>query len=128
MSGKETKSSKTLTLKRQLSAVNRELARVQELQWTYSKRLLKFGIATWIFGLSTFLFSTVILNVGALGTTYNFWIPLMIGALAVPILITVAMIRKFSSKMRYLERLRHALLSEYEKAMLRKVEKMITEK
>ncbi|HDI12814.1 MAG TPA: hypothetical protein ENF64_01715 [Hadesarchaea archaeon] len=128
MPRKKTRSSKTLTLKQQLRTVNRELARVQKLQWTYSKRLLKFGIATWIFGLSTFLSSIIIMDAKALSATYNLWVPIMIATHAVPLLITAVMIRKFSSKIRYLERLRHALLSEYEKVMLKKVEKMITER
>jgi len=73
-------------------------------------------------------FSAIItMDARALGITYNVWIPLMIIALAFPVIITAAMIRKFSSKIKYLERVRRGLLSEYEKAILKRMEKIITE-
>lgn len=89
--------------------------------------MLKFGLAAWIFGLATFFFAIVVINLQALMTTYNVWVPLLTIALAAPVAITVIMIRKFARKIRYLERLRRGLLTEYEEAILKRVKKMIRE-
>lgn len=119
---------KSLGLKKQLQTTDRELSRLHQIQWLYSKRMLKFGMASWIFGLATFFFAVILMDAQLLTATFNVWVPLLIIALAVPVMITVVMIRKFARKIRYLERLRHGLLTEYERALLKKVEKMITEK
>ncbi len=127
MPKKKTASSKALGLKQQLQAAGRELTRLQGLQWVYSKRMLKFGMAAWIFGLFTFFSAILLMDARLLTTTYNLWVPLLIIAFAIPVLITVVMIRKFVRKIKYLERLRQGLLTEYERALLKRVEKMITE-
>ncbi len=89
--------------------------------------MLKLGMVAWILGLATFFFAIIVINAQLLTQTFNIWIPLLIIALAAPVIITVIMIRKFVRKIRYLERLRHGLLTEYERAILKRVEKMITE-
>lgn len=127
MPKKKITSSKSLELKRQLQAAGRELSHLQGLQWVYSKRMLKFGMAAWIFGLFTFFSAIFLMDARLLTTTYNLWVPLLIIALAIPVMITVVMIRKFARKIKYLERLRQGLLTEYERALLKRVEKMITE-
>lgn len=118
---------KVMDLKRQLQAADRELHRLHELQWVYSKRMLKFGMACWVLGLSMFLLAIIIMDAKALSTTYNVWIPLLVIALAVPMMITATMIRKFTIKIKYLERLRQGLITKYEGAILKRVEKMVTE-
>lgn len=50
-------------IKRELKEVTQEIDNLQELQWTYSKQMLKFGFAAWIFGLSTFI-TTVLISRG----------------------------------------------------------------
>lgn len=118
---------KTAEIKRQLRATDRELVHLHELQWVYSKRMLKFGMLSWIFGLAMFFTSVLLIDSRLLGLSYNVWIPLLIIALAVPAIITVVMIQKFATKIKYLERLRRDLLGKYEKAILKRVDKMITE-
>ena len=46
-----------LRKKRELETLQHELNRLIEIQWTYAKRMLKFGVAAWVFGLSLFFFS-----------------------------------------------------------------------
>ena len=117
-----------LKIKQQLQTTDRELRHLNELQWIYSKRMLKFGMAAWIFGLCTFFFAVVVINIQLLGTTYHIWLPLLIIALAAPVAITATLIRKFAVKIRHLERVRRDLLTEYEKAILKRVERIVVPK
>lgn len=119
---------KALTIKRQIQTTDRELRHLNEIQWIYSKRMLKFGMAAWIFGLATFFSAVTIMDAELLGPTYHIWLPLLIIALAAPIAITATLIRKFAVKIRRLERIRRSLLAEYEKAIVRRVEEMVTAK
>ena len=115
-------------IKRELQLVERELTDLSRLRWKYSKRLLSFGIAAWLFGVSTFV-SAVIIYGGPMliaDAPLLSWIMLGIAAVA-PIVLTFVMIRKFASKMKHLEQLRHGLLSEYESTLLKEVGKMISE-
>ncbi len=119
---------KAVEIKRRIQTADRELRHLNEVQWIYSKRMLKFGMAAWIFGLSTFFFAIIILNAQLLSPTYHIWLPLLIIGLAAPVAITASLIRKFAVKIRQLERIRRGLLSEYEKAILKRVEHIVTGK
>lgn len=119
---------KALDIKRRIQTSDRELRHLNEVQWVFSKRLLKFGMAAWIFGLSAFFSAIVIMNAELLGSTYQVWVPIIIIALAAPVIITASLIRKFAIKIRQLERIRRGLLAEYEKAILKRVEHIVTGK
>ncbi|MDI6642790.1 MAG: hypothetical protein QMD95_01900 [Candidatus Hodarchaeaceae archaeon] len=119
---------KALEIKRRIQTTDRELRHLNEIQWVYSKRMLKFGMAAWIFGLSTFFSAVIVMDAQLLVPTYSIWLPLLILALAAPVAITAALIRKFALKIRYLERIRRDLLAEYEKAILKRVEHMVVGK
>ena len=119
--------SKALDIKRQLQATDRELGRLHGLQWIYAKRLLKFGVIFWVFGLGMFFSAIIIINANLLPQSYGIWAPLLIIGLAAPVIITAVVLRKFAAKIKYLERLRHTLLTEYERAILKRVEKIIVE-
>lgn len=113
-------------IKRRLKVVERELDNLLKSQWTYAKRMLKFGSAAWIFGLSAFITAlliyqgpTLILNAPPIS------ISLLIGALAAPIAITSALLLRQRRKVKRLERVRLGLLSQHEKALLRRVEEDI---
>jgi len=124
---KATLPSKALDIKRQLQATDRELGRLHGLQWIYAKRLLKFGVIFWVFGLGMFFSAIIIINANLLPQSYGIWAPLLIIGLAAPVIITAVVLRKFAAKIKYLERLRHTLLTEYERAILKRVEKIIVE-
>jgi ABC-type multidrug transport system fused ATPase/permease subunit len=123
---KETASKKAAKMKRELEALEGELGHLIEVQWTYTKRMLKFGAAAWALGLSIFFLGVIISDPALLSKTPPISISLLAFAAAVPVLITVAMIYKFTSKIRRLERSRRKLLMEYEKALLKRVGEIIT--
>jgi len=122
----ETASKKAAKLKRELEVLERELSHIIEVQWTYAKRMLKFGAASWIFGLAMFFSAIIILDATLLSKTPPISILLLIFAAAAPVLITVMMIRKFTSRVRRLEHMRRRQLMEYEKALLKRVGEIIT--
>lgn len=124
--GKETASKKAAKMKRELEVLEGELSHLIEVQWTYTKRMLKFGAASWVFGLSMFFLGVIISNVAPLSKTPSISISLLVFAAAMPVLITVVMIHKFTSKIRRLEHSRRKLLMEYEKALLKRVGEIIT--
>ena len=119
---------KAIDIKRQLQITDRELSHQLELQWIYSKRLLKFGFISWILSLAIFLFAIIIVNVHLISQAYGVWAPLLIVGFASPMIVTAVMLRKFSSKVKYLERIQSTLLTEYEKAILKRVEKLVNER
>ncbi len=112
-------------VKRKIQAADRQLQHLTDAQWSYSKRMLKFGMAAWVFGMSSFFSTITVLDLGLLGNTFSMWLPLLITALAAPIATTGFLVRKFSVRMKRLEILRRKLLAEYERAKLASVGKMI---
>ena len=116
---------KSLEAKQKIRAADRELHRLIEVQWSCSKRMLKFDMASWVFGLSSFFSTITIANLHLLGTTLSTWVPLLIVSLAVPIALTALLVRKFAVKIKHLETVRRRLLTEYKKAMLTRVGEMI---
>jgi membrane protein implicated in regulation of membrane protease activity len=113
-------------IRRELRVVERELSNLIRIQWTYAKRMLKFGMAAWIFGLCTFFLAIVILNPGLIWEAPLLAAPLLVIAAAAPVLITAVVIRKFSYKIKRLERIRRGLLVQYEKAVLKRIGEMIS--
>jgi len=120
------KAKSAATIKRELEIVERELRRITEFQWTYAKRMLKFGFASWIFGVSTF-FSVIIIYGSSLpsGMSASIAGPLLIFAAAVPVMIIAVFIRKFVAEIKHFERVRKALLVEYERVILKRVGEII---
>ena len=112
------------TIKRELAIAERELRHITELQWTYAKHMLKFGFAAWIFGISSFFSLLIIYDSKLLGETPAVT-PLLIIAAAAPIAITAALARKFRAKIKRLEHMRKGLLTEYERAILKRVGEII---
>jgi len=112
------------TIKRELAIAERELRHITELQWTYAKRMLKFGFASWIFGISSFFSLLIIYDSKLLGESL-LATPLLIVAAAAPIAITAVLLRKFSAKIKRIEHMRKSLLTEYERAILKRVGEII---
>ncbi len=114
-------------IKRELEVTERELHHITEFQWIYAKRMLKFGFASWIFGLILFFLILVIRGLEFLGKL-SLAYPLLIIAIAVPILITAFYVHKFSAKIKRLDRVRKMLLTEYEEAILKSASTLIKKK
>lgn len=109
---------KAFDIKRRFQVADRELSRLNELQWLYAKRLLRSGIIFWVFSLGVFFSAIIIINVNLLPQSCGIWGSLLIIGLAAPVIITAVVVRKFVAKIKYLERLRHTLLTEYKRAIL----------
>lgn len=115
-------------IKRKLTVIEDELENLSSVQWVYAKRLLKYGIGAWIFGIAAFAATIAVLwgpeiIFEASPTIYS----LLIIAGAAPILVSVVFIRRFRKKSDRLENLRNSLLNNYESALLDKVEDNISE-
>jgi hypothetical protein len=123
---KETSSKRAAKLKRELEFLESELGRLIEIQWGYAKRMLRFGAASWVFGLALFFSAIIVSNASLLEKMPPASISLLILAAAAPVFVTVVMIRKFASKIRRLEHTRRKLLMEYERALLKRVGEIIT--
>ncbi len=114
-------------IKRELETMERELRHITEFQWIYAKRMLKFGFASWIFGLSSF-FLVLIIRDPELLSKSPLASPLLVIAAAVPVVITALAVRKFNARIKRLERIRKVLLTEYERAILKRAGSLINKK
>jgi len=108
-------------VKRELEILERELNHLIEIQWTYAKQMLKFGVASWIFGLSMFFLAVITLDASLLGRMPPISISLLIFAAAVPILITAVRIRRFGIIIKRQECIRRTLLAGYRRAILKRI-------
>ena len=111
-------------IKRDLEITERELRHATEFQWIYAKRMLRFGFFSWVFGLLLFFFILVIRGLEFLGRL-SLAYPLLIIAIAVPIFITAFSVRKFNAQIKRLERVRKLLLTDYERAILKRTSSLI---
>lgn|GEM_PF-1651687 len=115
-------------IKRKLNVIEDELENISSVQWVYAKRLLKYGIAAWIFGIAAFAVTMAIFwGPGVIFDASPLIYSLLIIAGAAPILVSVVFIRRFREKSNRLEGLRDNLLNNYEAALLDKVEDKISE-
>ncbi len=119
---------KTDALKRQLRTTERELHRLADVKWLYVKKMLKFGLAAWIFGLSSFFFAIVMMNIELFGGPSPVWTSFLVGVPAAPVMITAVFVRKFAVKIKRLERTRRDLLAKYQKNRFRRMKRMTASK
>lgn len=127
MPKKRSRAKSVAAIKRDLEITERELHRVTEFQWVYAKRMLRFGFASWIIGLVLFFLILVIRGLEFLGRL-SLAYPLLIIAIAVPVLITAFSVHKFNAKIKRFERIRKLLLTEYEAAILKRASTLIKKK
>ena len=114
---------KTGALKQQLQINEHELHHLKKIQRSYVKEMLRFGFASWVFGLSVFFFLIVIVDVELLGPL-PVWASLLVGIPAAPVTITAVSAHKFDTKIKRLKRIRRRLVTKYQKAVLRYVEEV----
>jgi signal transduction histidine kinase len=82
-------------IKQKLMVLKDRISRLSELQRDYSRKMLKFGFAAWVFGISTFIVSLVFLR----GFGFMLRVPivsisLLVGAGAAPLVITALMLQR----------------------------------
>ena len=117
-------------VKKQLRKTERELRRMEEKRWLYTKNMLRFGFASWVFGLSVFLLAIVAMSTELFGGAPLAWssmlvgTPLLVGAPAAPVTMTAVSARKFDVKIKRLKRIRKRLVAKYQKAVLQYVEEV----
>ncbi len=119
MPKKRKASRKFVDVKQQLRITEDKLHRLEENKPLFTKNMLKFGFAAWVFGLSAFFFAIVMVNVELFGNAPPNWISLLVGAPAAPVMITAALVHKFDIKIKHLKHIRGSLMKKYQKAVLR---------
>ncbi len=104
-----------------LRITERKLHHLREDRRSFTKNMLKFGFATWVFGLSVFFL--VIMVVGVAGdlqiwTSFLVGTPLLVGAPAAPMAMTATFVRKFDIKVERLRHIRSGLVVKYQRVLL----------
>jgi hypothetical protein len=112
---------KSVIIKRELEILEHEISRLQKIQRIYAKQMLKFGTASWIFGLSTFFSAAILLDPSILGRMSPIPISLLLLAASVPILITLVGIRDFCIKINHMEHIQGTLLARYRRDILERI-------
>jgi membrane protein implicated in regulation of membrane protease activity len=85
--------------------------------------MLKIGLLAWEIGILAFTVAAILWAFD-LAVHVPLWLPLLIIALAAPIVISAVCIRRFDRKEKTLERLRSNLLDRFERGMLKEAEKL----
>ena len=107
-----------------LRITERKLHRLMENSRSYTKNKLRFGFATWVFGLSVFFLAIVAMSTELFGGAPLTWTsmivgtPLLVGASAAPVTITAVSVHKFDAKIKRLRRIRSGLAVKYQRALL----------
>jgi O-antigen/teichoic acid export membrane protein len=112
--------------KRQMEVLDRDLYHLREIRRRYSNRVLKVGLVSWVVGVITFTISVIFwIGTDLLFQRPGLWLPFLIIALAAPIVISAVLIRRLVIKERNMEMLRKNLLDKFEKAMLKRMGKLV---
>jgi TRAP-type C4-dicarboxylate transport system permease small subunit len=110
-------------VKRRIEIIDRDLHRLRELRRGYCRHMLKIGVFMWEMGVFAFTVAAILWAID-LAPHVTVWLPLLIIALAAPIVISALFIRKLERKERTLEQLRKNLLDKFERGMLKEAEKL----
>ena len=105
-----------------LRITERKLHHLREDRRSFTKNMLKFGFATWVFGLSVFLLVVVGVKLFAgdlsIWTSFLVGTPLLVGGPVAPVTITAVFVRKFDIKVKRLRHIRSGLVVKYQRALL----------
>lgn len=110
-------------VEQRLRITERKLYRLKENSWSFTKNMLRFGFAAWVFGLSVFLLTIVVVGANLFAGTppiYTYSLmgtPLLVGAPAAPMTMTAVSVRKFDTRIKRLKRIRSGLAVKYQKAL-----------
>lgn len=113
-------------LKARLRVIDAKVERTLAEQQRYARRMAYFGAAAWAFGVSV-LASTFLVFAPALATakTAVACLPLAVFALAAPIAVAAAFVRRYDVAARRLRARRARLWHEYQMIVLREVERAL---
>ncbi len=130
LESEEIRKSNPEDIKNRLKATKGKLEELLTSQWTYARRMLKFSLASWIFGISIFAVLTVIYFRGFsfLSNALPLVVSFFVGGLAVPIIITAALLGKKRKKIQKLDSMKSNLISNYEKALIASEKRKTKEK
>ncbi|MCK4405771.1 MAG: hypothetical protein KAV43_04620, partial [Hadesarchaea archaeon] len=115
----------------QLRITERELHHMEKSRWSFRKNMLKFGFASWVFGLSVFLFAIVAMSTELFGGAPLAWSSMLVGTLllvgapAAPVTMTSVFIRKHDNRIKRLRHDQRDLVTEYQGAALQYVEQVV---
>lgn len=116
---------------RELQVAQRELHHMEENRWSFTKNLMKFGFAAWVFGLSVFLFAITLMSTELFGGAPLAWssvlvgAPLLVGAPAAPLTMASVFTRKHDNEIKRLRHIRRGLMTKYQGAALEYVEQVV---
>ena len=85
--------------------------------------MLRFGFASWIFGLSIFFLTIVAMSTELFGGAPPTWssllvgTPLLVGAPAAPMIMMAVSVHKFDAKIKRLGHIRSGLAVKYQRAL-----------
>lgn len=111
-------------VEQQLRITERKLHHLKKNRWSFTKKMLKFGFASWVFGLSVFFLAIVVMNAKLFVWPQSIWTyslmvtPLLVGAPAAPVTMTAAYVRKYDTEIKRLRRIRRGLAAKYERVFL----------
>ncbi len=113
-------------IKKKMKEIDKKISKLEKSQWTYSKKLMKFGLASVIFGLSTFTASLILYG----GPLSIFKIPpLSVSLLTItpigPLVLIALLSMRFRDIIDELERKREQLSSNYKRKTLKKLDEKI---
>ena len=107
-----------------LRITERKLHHLMEERRSFTRNMLKFGFATWVFGLSVFFFAIVVMSAKLFVGSPPIWTyslmgaPWLVGAPAASVTMTAAFVRKFDIKVERLIHIRSGLVAKYQRALL----------
>lgn len=106
-------------LEREIRSIEDEVENLLEFEQSYVKSLLKFGLASWLFGLSMFVASLIVIyGPNLVINAPPVSISILGGAVAAPFIITEAFLRRYRHRIKKLKEERKYLKSRYERAVL----------
>ncbi len=107
-----------------LQITERKLHRLMGDSWFYTKNMLRFGFASWIFCLSIFFLAIVAMSTELFGGAPLTWSSILVGtsllvvAPAAPMMMTAVSVHKFETKIKRLRHIRRGLAAKYQSALL----------
>jgi hypothetical protein len=109
--------------KRRIEIIDRNLYHLQEFRRGYRKRVIKVGLLVWAIGVLAFTVAAFARGSEFTLSVINVWLPLLIIALAAPVLVSASFIHKLDRREKTLRDRRKLLLSKFEREMLKEVKK-----
>jgi len=111
-------------VEQQLRINERKLHHLKENRRSFTKNMLKFGFASWVFALAVFFLAIAMMNAKLFEGAPLAWssmlvgIPLLVGAPAAPVTMTAVSAHKFDAKIKRLRRIRRGLVEKNQRTLI----------